>query len=105
MHVEASICNAYLTKEASYFVSHYFGLEVRCRVRDLLRNVDGGFNNVIQGVLSIFTHPIKFHGKEKVHIMDKTDHNIVQTYVLRNCPKVNHFYNQFLYLIKNYEPI
>ena len=64
-HVEASICNAYLTEEASQFVSHYFEPEVRCKSRDLPMHDDGGYNNDISCVLSIFTHPIKFHGKGK----------------------------------------
>ena len=98
------ICNAQLTEEASYFVSHYFGQDVRCRVRDLPRNDDGGFNNVRSGVLSIFTHPIKFHGRGKVLIMDEADLNIAQTYVLQNFPEVNHFYDQFVHLIKKYKP-
>ena len=43
-------------------------------------------------------------GGGKVLIMDETDLNIAQTYILRNCPEVNHFYDQFLYYIKKYEP-
>ena len=103
-HVEASICNAYLTEETSNFVSHYFGPDVRCRVRDLPRNDDGFFNNVRPGVLSIFTHPIKFHGRGKAFMMDEADIKIAQTYVLRNCPEVNQFYDQFVHLITKYEP-
>ena len=56
------------------------------------------------GVLSIFTHPIKFHGRGKAFMMDEADLKIAQTYVLRNCPEVNQFYDQFVHLITKYEP-
>ena len=36
--------------------------------------------------------------------MDEVDLNIAQPYVLQNCPEVNHFYDQFVHLIKKYEP-
>ena len=36
--------------------------------------------------------------------MDEADLNIAQTYVLRNFPEVNHFYDQFVHLIKKYKP-
>ena len=75
-HVEASICNAYLTEEASHFVSHYFKPYVRCRVRDLPRNDDGTYNNVRSGVLSIFSRSIRSHGKGKPYILDERDYEI-----------------------------
>ena len=36
-HFKHTLSHAYLTEEASYFVSHYFGQDVRCRVIDLPR--------------------------------------------------------------------
>ena len=36
--------------------------------------------------------------------MDEADLNIAQTYVLQNFPEVNHFYDQFVHLIKKYKP-
>ena len=36
--------------------------------------------------------------------MDEGDLNIPRTYVLRNSSEVNHFYDQFVHLIKMYEP-
>ena len=36
--------------------------------------------------------------------MDEAYLNIAQTYILQNCPKVDHFYDQFVHLIKKYEP-
>ena len=36
--------------------------------------------------------------------MDEINLNIAQTYVLWNYSEVNHFYDQFLYLSKKYEP-
>ena len=95
-HVESSICNAYLTEEASHFVSHYFGPEVRCRSRDLPPNDDGGFTNDRSGVLSIFTHPIRFHGKGKKKVLSDTDIKIAHRYVLMNCPELAPFVNQFI---------
>ena len=37
-------------------------------------------------------------------MIDEADLNIAQTYVLRNCPEVNQFYDQFVHLITKYEP-
>ena len=37
-------------------------------------------------------------------MLDEADLNIAQTYVLRNCPEVNQFYDQFVHLITKYEP-
>ncbi len=103
-HVEASICNAYLTEEASHFVSHYFELHVRCRVRDLPRNDDGSYNNVRSGVLSIFSHPIRFHGKGKTYILDENDYDIAHRYVLMNCPELEIFVSEFKSGVQRHQP-
>ena len=88
-HVEASMCNQYLTEEASHFVSHYFEPEVRCRYRDLPMHDDGGENNDRSGVIPIFTHPVRFHGRGKTKLLDDEDLKIAHRYVLMNCLKLN----------------
>ncbi|XP_057526571.1 uncharacterized protein LOC130805802 [Amaranthus tricolor] len=102
--VEASICNAYLTEEASHFVSHYFEPHVRCRVGDLPRNDGGSYNNVVSGVFTIFSHPIRFHGKGKAYIFDERDYEIAHRYVLMNCPDVDVFVSEFKSSIQRHEP-
>ncbi|KAG6406054.1 hypothetical protein SASPL_133650 [Salvia splendens] len=52
--VEASICNAYSTEEASHFCTHYFESHVRCRGRDVPRNDDGGGSTHPKDMLQIF---------------------------------------------------
>ncbi|XP_057548135.1 uncharacterized protein LOC130826571 [Amaranthus tricolor] len=103
-HVEASICNAYLTEEASHFVSHYFEPHVRCRVRDLPRNNDGSYNNIVTGVFTIFSHPIRFHGKGLAYILDERDYEIAHRYVLMNCPEVDVFISEFKSSIQRHQP-
>ena len=95
-HVEASICNTYLTEEASHFVSHYFDPEVRCRSIDLPLNDDVCFNNKRSGVLSIFTHPIRFHGKGKKNLLSDIDIKIAHRYVLMNCLELAPFVNRYI---------
>jgi hypothetical protein len=75
------MCNQYLTEEASHFVSHYFEPEVRCRYRDLPMHDDGGENNDRSGVLPIFTHPVRFHGRGKTKLIDDEDLKIAHRYV------------------------
>lgn len=103
-HVEASICNAYLTEEASHFVSHYFESNVRCRIRDLPRNDDGSYNNDRSGILSIFTHPIRFYGKGKVKIMDEADIQIAHRYILMNCQEIDPIVAQFRHSVQTHQP-
>lgn len=83
-HVESSICNAYLAEETSHFVSHYFEPHTH-RINDFPRNVDESYNNNGTDLWSIFTHPISFHGKSRVRILDETDYKIAHRYVLMNC--------------------
>ena len=61
-------------------------------------------NTVLDGKSEAFFGLIKFHRRGKVLMLDEADLNIAQTHVLRNFPEVNHFYDQFIPLIKSYEP-
>ncbi|XP_057543445.1 uncharacterized protein LOC130821673 [Amaranthus tricolor] len=85
-HVEASICNAYLTE-----------------VRDLPRNDDGSYNNIVTGVFTIFNHPIRFHGKGKAYVLDERDYEIAHRYVLMNCPEVDVFVSEFKTSIQRHQ--
>ena len=70
--------------------------KVRCRYRDLSMHDDGGDNNDSSGVLSIFTHPIRFHGRGKTKLLDPNDHQIAHRYVLMNCSEVEPYRRRFI---------
>ncbi|XP_057548066.1 uncharacterized protein LOC130826501 [Amaranthus tricolor] len=75
-HVEASICNAYLTEEASHFVSHYF---------------EPHSSN-------------KISWKRNSYILDERDYEIAHRYVLMNCPEVDVFISEFKSSIQRHQP-
>jgi hypothetical protein len=41
-HVLASICEAYIVKDISIFISHYFKLHLRTKINLVPRHNDGG---------------------------------------------------------------
>ncbi|CAO2825429.1 unnamed protein product [Amaranthus hypochondriacus] len=94
-HVEASMCNQYLAKETSLFVYHYFESELRCRQKDLPMDEDGGCNNDRSGVLSIFTHPVRFYGMGKSKLLNPIDLKIAHRYILMNCSEVEPYMRMF----------
>ena len=54
-HVEASICEAYIVKEISTFISYYFEPHLRTRINRVPRHDDGGEVSS-SGNLSIFSN-------------------------------------------------
>ena len=56
---------------------------------------DRGSNNDRSGVLSIVTHPIRFHGKGKKILLTEGDLKIAHQYVLMNFPMVDPYLRQF----------
>ena len=89
--VEASICNAYLTEEASHFCTHYFESHVRCRGRDVPRNDDGGGSIHPEDMLSIFTYDIRCAGKGRRRFLSEMEYKSAQTCILVNTPEVKEF--------------
>ena len=55
-HVEASICEAYIVKEISTFISYYFEPHLRRRINRVPRHDDGGEVPLSEN-LSIFSNP------------------------------------------------
>jgi hypothetical protein len=55
-HVKASICEAYIVKEISTFISYYFEPHLRMRINRVPRYDDGG-EVPSSGNLSIFSNP------------------------------------------------
>jgi hypothetical protein len=55
MHVEALICEAYIVKEISIFISYYFEPYLKTRINCVPRHDDGGEVPLIRN-LSLFSH-------------------------------------------------
>jgi fumarate reductase subunit C len=55
VHVEASIYKAYIIEEISIFISCYFELHLRTRIKRVSRHDDSG-EMFLSGNLSIFFH-------------------------------------------------
>jgi len=56
VHVEASICEAYIVEEISIFISYYFEPHLRTRINRVPRYDDDG-EVPSNGNLSIFSNP------------------------------------------------
>ncbi|CAH9142220.1 unnamed protein product [Cuscuta epithymum] len=94
-HVEASICQAYITEEISTFASYYFESHVRCKQRRVGRNDDGG-GTTSKGAFSIFNYPGRGSGKKHHRFVVGEELRIAQTYILVNCPEVDPYLRQFI---------
>ena len=86
MYVETSICETYIVKEISIFISYYFEPYLRTRINRVPRHDDGG-EVPSSGNLSIFSNlgqltPKKaVRGRYLLEIEFRQAHN----YVLFNC--------------------
>ncbi|XP_051139678.1 uncharacterized protein LOC127257344 isoform X1 [Andrographis paniculata] len=95
-HVEGSIVNAYLVREASFFCSHYFEKHVYTRARNVPRQDDGGapiYGN--SDTLPVFNHPTRLQGKPKKRFLTLRERNAIQTYFLLNVPEIDPFISIF----------
>ncbi|KAK6115444.1 hypothetical protein DH2020_007713 [Rehmannia glutinosa] len=87
--VEGSISNAYLVEEASSFCSYYFEDHVSTKHRNVPRNddihadVDDHEENI-----SVFKHPGKAFGKEKMRFINDEEYKAARIYILLNCDEV-----------------
>ena len=89
--VEASICNAYLTEEASHFCTYYFESHVRCRGRDVPRNDDGGGSTHPKDMLPIFTYATRCVGNGRRRFLLEVEYKAAQTYILVNTQEAKEF--------------
>ncbi|XP_072087304.1 uncharacterized protein [Arachis hypogaea] len=80
--VEGSICEAFLAKETSSFVSFYFEPHILSRRTRVGRNDDGG--DTIKASLSIFNRPGRKVGKAKDHWLDERDKAAAHLHILLN---------------------
>ena len=103
-HVEASMCNQYLIEEASHLISHCFEPEVCCRYRDLFMHDYDSNNNGRSYVLSIFTYPVRFHGRDKTKLLDPNDLKIAHWYVLMNCLEDEPYLRRFISQLRSNVP-
>src|SRR3954464_15830228 len=91
--VDASICEAYLTEEATTFASYYFpSAEFLCRISRRGRIDDhdeSALSNSDQ--ISIFNYPDRGRGVLKLVWQDDRDFNVVKLYILRNTDKVQNY--------------
>ncbi|XP_051130138.1 uncharacterized protein LOC127250747 isoform X4 [Andrographis paniculata] len=95
-HVEGSIVNAYLVREASFFCSHYFEKHVYTRARNVPRQDDGGapiYGN--SDTLPVFNHPARLQGKPKKRFLTPREGNAIQTYFLLNVLEIDPFISIF----------
>ncbi|XP_020965106.1 uncharacterized protein LOC107614363 isoform X1 [Arachis ipaensis] len=88
--VEGSICEAFLAKETSSFVSFYFEPHILSRRTRVGRNDDG--EDTIKASLSIFNRPGRKVGKAKDHWLDERDKAAAHLHILLNESKVSPFY-------------
>ncbi|XP_025661613.1 uncharacterized protein [Arachis hypogaea] len=88
--VEGSICEAFLAKETSSFVSFYFEPHILSRRTRVGRNDNGG--DTIKASLSIFNRPGRKVGKAKDHWLDERDKAAAHLHILLNESKVIPFY-------------
>ena len=86
-HIEASMCNAYLSYEMATFVQHYFEPGVQCRSRRP-RRFDEVLFDPTKPHRSIFNYPGDVYGTSRVHMMSTNELRVAHTYVLSNCPEV-----------------
>ncbi|KAL4579754.1 hypothetical protein LXL04_015919 [Taraxacum kok-saghyz] len=91
--VEGSICNAYLTREASIFCSYCFERHVSTRNRKVPRNDDGGAEVDDEEQLAVFSHPGRPYGKRKTRRLTENEYIAAHSYIVLNEEKVQPYVN------------
>ena len=89
--VEGSICEAYIIEEISTFCCFYFESHVQTKLNQVERNDDGGEVDAPDGCLSIFTHPGRGVGKERIRYLTDVELKAATIYVLLNCDEIQPF--------------
>lgn len=87
--VEASIANAYLVREATFFCCHYFERHVNTRSRNVPRNDTGEVAPLESPkILSVFNVSGRVQGRRKNRMLTLQEKEAIRKYVLINCPEV-----------------
>ena len=91
-HVEASICEAYIVKKISTFISYYFEPNLRTRINRVPRHNDSGEVSS-SGNLSIFSNPERTTPKNVVRgrYLSEMEFKQAHNYVLFNCDELRPF--------------
>jgi len=91
-HVEASICEAYIVKEISTFISYYFEPHLRTRINRVPRHDDGGEVSS-SGNLSIFFNPRRPTPKNAVRgrYLSEIEFRQAHNYILFNYDELRPF--------------
>jgi hypothetical protein len=92
VHVEASICEAYIVKEISTFISYYFEPHLRTRINRVPHHDDGGEVSSSRN-LSIFSNPGRPTPKKVVkgRYLLEIEFRQAYNYVLFNCDELRPF--------------
>jgi hypothetical protein len=92
VHVEASICEAYIIEEISTFISYYFKPHLRTRINRVPRHDDGGEVSSSEN-LSIFFNPRQPIHKNAVRgrYLSEIEFKQAHNYVLFNCDELRPF--------------
>ncbi|PKA64984.1 hypothetical protein AXF42_Ash011586 [Apostasia shenzhenica] len=85
-HVEGSICEAYIIREVSTFISYYFEPKISLKLTRVPHNDEG--DDCMEGRLSIFIQGCPFGPIGKVGYYTDADQRAVHLYVLLNCTEV-----------------
>ena len=88
--VEGSICEAYLSKETSFFCSYYFEAHVHTKRTNIGRNDDGGESSC-PPTLSVFNRPGRGFGRTKDHYIVGKEWDAAHLHVLINCDELQSF--------------
>jgi hypothetical protein len=92
VHVEVSICEAYIVEEISTFISYYFGPHLKTRINHVPCHNDGDEVPFSRN-LSIFSNPIRPTPKNAVRrrYLSEIEFRQAHNYVLFNCDELRPF--------------
>jgi len=92
VHVEASICKAYIVEEISTFISYYFEPYLRTRINRVPQYDDGG-EVLSSGNLSIFSNTGRPTPKNVLRgrYLSEIEFEQAQNYVLFDCDELRPF--------------
>jgi hypothetical protein len=92
VHVEASICEAYIIEEISTFILYYFEPHLKTRINHVPWHDDGG-KVPSSGNLSIFSNPRRPIPKNVVRgrYLSKIEFREAHNYILFNCDELRPF--------------
>jgi len=100
VHVEASICEAYIVEEISTFILYYFEPHLRTRINRVPRHDDGS-EVLSSGNLLIFSNTGRPTPKNVVRrrYLSEIEFKQAHNYVLFNCDELRPFVSNILLII------